>query len=413
MSTRNVDPARRHVSNDLGVGSRVIVRRFKAAPHRVVGTLGRGENLLALLYELRHGSELTCSDLAQLTGLASPTVHRLLATLVESGLVIEDSTSRPATGVGRPASSYRFNHAVVSVAGVDVGAETTRVAIAAANGTIVAEQSLPTAHVIGDVPSCVGSIIESLMSSTASHAGPLVGVGIGIPGSLDPATGVITRAFLHPQLVGLPIRALFEERLRCSVVVEKDDHLSVIAEVSDQGTVTDAKTLVVINYGRGIGVGMVTDDVVISGSHGQAGRIVHWPSTRPGTILGDVLPLDALLAAYRANGGAHAPVDGISLCDLARTGDSAAHDVIEQAAKELARVFLQLATVFDPEHMVFGGGFSGSFDLFEPAIRDALSVLANPPEVHASVMGSSAVVVGGILAADQFIERWLRATVAG
>jgi predicted NBD/HSP70 family sugar kinase len=413
MSARRGEPTAFHVRKDLGVGSRVIDRRFNAAPLRVVGTLGRNENLLALLYELRHGSDLTCSDLALLTGLASPTVHRLLASLVERQLVIEDSTYRPTTGVGRPASSYHFNHSVVSVAGVDVGAETTRVAIAAANGTIIAQQSLPTAHVIRDLPTHIGSILDSLMSSTASQAGPLVGVGVGIPGSLDPSTGVVTRAFLHQELVGLPIKALFEDRLQCSVVVEKDDHLSVIAEVSDQGTVPDAKTLVVINYGRGVGVGVVTDDVVISGSHGQAGRIIHWPSTVPGSDLGDVLPLDALLATYRRNGGAHSPADGIVLCELVRNGDPVAKEVIERAGTELARVFLQLATVFDPEHMVFGGGFSGSFDLFERPLRDALGVLANPPHVHATAMGSSAVVVGGILAADQFIEGWLRTEVAG
>jgi glucokinase len=177
--------------------------------------------------------------------------------------------------------------------------------------------------------------------------------------------------------------------------------------------VPDAKTLVVVNYGRGIGVGVVTDNVVINGAHGQAGRIVHWPSTVPGVTLGDVLPIDALLAAYRASGGDHSPVDGMGLCELARTGDPVASEVVGRAGTELAGVFLHLATIFDPEYMVLGGGFSGSFDLFDQPLQEALSVLAYPPQVLATAMGSGAVVVGALLAADQFIEKWLRTTVAG
>ena len=63
--------------------------------------------------------------------------------------------------------------------------------------------------------------------------------------------------------------------------------------------------------------------------------------------------------------------------------------------------------------MVLGGGFSGSFDLFDQPLQEALSVLAYPPQVLATAMGSGAVVVGALLAADQFIEKWLRTTVAG
>lgn len=412
MTPKMAETTEFRANRELELGERVMARILKSVPRSVGATTGRSENLLALLYELRHGDSLTCSDLSQRTGLASPTVHRLLATLVENRLIVEDSASKITGGLGRPASSYRFNRSVVSVAGVDIGAETTRIAIAGADGTIIAYRSLSTAQVVQDLPTQIGFIIDALMSSVSNEAGPLVGVGVGVPGSLDPTTGVVKRAFIHQELVGLSIKTLLEKRLLCSVVVEKDDHLSVVAEVSDRGTVPDAPSLVVVNYGRGVGVGVVADGVVIKGTHGQAGRVVRWPSKVSGITLGDVLPLDALLAAYRASGGDHSPVDGISLCELVWAGDPVAGEVVGRAAMELAGVFLHLATIFDPQYMVLGGGFSGSFDLFDQSLREALSVLAYPPEVLPTAMGSGAVVVGGLLAADQFIETWLRTNVA-
>ncbi len=127
----------------LRSGIRVLARHLTPAP-RLSTSAGRSQNLLALLHELRHADALSRTDLAELTGLAIPTVHRLLAALLESRLVAEDEATRATGGLGRPASLYRFDSSVASVAGVDVGNETTRVAVAAVNGTIIGATSLAT-----------------------------------------------------------------------------------------------------------------------------------------------------------------------------------------------------------------------------------------------------------------------------
>jgi predicted NBD/HSP70 family sugar kinase len=399
-----------HDFSVVKTGERVIARRLKSAPRSVGVSDGRNENLLAIVFELRHGNLMTVNELSQRTGLAAPTVHRLLAILVERGLAEEDPAVRAAAGPGRPANSYRFNRHVVSIAGVDVGAETTRVAIAGADGTIMASHSMATLEIINDLPEALGNIIEGLMAS--SLVGPLIGVGVGVAGSLDPSTGVITRAFIHKQLVGLPLRDLLERKLSSPIVVEKDDHLSALAEVSNKGTTPGASSLVVVNYGRGIGVGLIADGVVIRGARGQAGRIVRWPSSvTPGAILGEELSVDAMLARYFDLGGLHSPIDGESLCELARGQDPVAVMTIERSAKNLGSVYLHFATSFDPEQMVFGGGFAGSFDLFEGELKEALSVLPNPPAITPTTIGSDSVVMGGLLLADQFIETWLAAQV--
>jgi len=370
--------------------------------------MGRRENLLALLNELRHAETLARTELAELTGLAVPTVHRLLAVLLAGGLVAEEPATRATGGLGRPASLYRFNRSAASMAGVDVGNETTRVAVAAANGTIIGSHLLPTPEIAADLPGGITASLASVMADLPLAAGPLAGVAVGIAASVDPASGRVVRASIHRGWDGLPLRAVLEEGISCPVVVEQDDHLSALAELSDRGTVPGASSLVVVNYGRGIGVGVVVDGAVIRGARGRAGRIALWPgSGQPSTTLGQQLLPDSLVAAYQARAGTAPVTDGATLCRFARAGDPVARRVIRKAARGLADVFLRLAITFDPQNMVMGGGFAGSFDLFDHEIRQALSVIPDPPAVVPSAIGGDAVLIGGLIAADPFVEKWL------
>ena len=86
----------------------------------------------------------------------------------------------------------------------------------------------------------------------------------------------------------------------------QDDHLSPIAESSDAGTFPGASSLLVIEIGRGIGVGMTLDGVPIAGAHRRFGRIAGWPVTSPagtagtlGELPGDQRPGAPLSRARR------------------------------------------------------------------------------------------------------------------
>ena len=396
----------------LGSGIRVLARHLTPAP-RLSASAGRKENLLVLLHELRQADALTRTDLARRTGLAIPTVHRLLATLLASGLVAEEDATRATGGLGRPANLYRFAGSVASVAGVDVGNETTRVAVAAANGTIIGSMSLPTPQIAEDLPGGIVTSLTSLIAGLPLAPGPLVGMGVGISASVDPASGRLAKAPIHRGWDGLPLQAMLADRMCCPAVIEQDDHLAALAELSDRGTAPGAASLVVVNYGRGIGAGIIVDGALIKGAHGRAGRIADWPVTgHNAKTLGRQLLPDAMTTAYREQGGAGNVMDGATLCQSARAGDAIARGIVERAATGIADVFLRLAVAFDPQSMVLGGGFAGSFDLFDHEIKLAMSTLPDPPSVTPSVIASEAVLIGGLIAAGPFVEQWLAEQVS-
>ena len=97
----------------------------------------RVANLMRLLKELRQAETLSRSDLARLTHLGVPTVHRLIQDLLAAELIGEIPAVQDSTVRGRPAVMYRLLDHGVLVAGVDFGNETTRFAIASASGRIL------------------------------------------------------------------------------------------------------------------------------------------------------------------------------------------------------------------------------------------------------------------------------------
>jgi glucokinase len=195
------------------------------------------------------------------------------------------------------------------------------------------------------------------------------------------------------------------------VAVTQDDHLSPIAEGSGQGTFPGTSSLLVLEIGRGIGVGMTLGGVPISGARHRFGRIAGWPVScvagpgrLPGRTLGECLAAGGLVSQYQAAGGDRSVDDGAALATAARSGDELARAVFEWAAREVADVVGRLHLLCDPEAVVIGGGLARAYDLLEPAMSALL-----PPglPVARSVLGEQAVVAGAILVARSLAQSWL------
>jgi glucokinase len=342
----------------------------------------RRTNLLRILGDLRSHGALSRSDLARLTGLAVPTVHRLVSELTAAGLVLEDEPSLDESRLGRPPTVYRFHGGAGYLVGLDIGNRSTRAVLASLSAQTVASVSVPTADIAGNLTDNVTGLIRSLLAGAGAAEGQLAATGIGISAAVDPATA------------------------------ELRDHLAALAEASDYGTVPGARSVVVLAVGQGIGVGVALDAVPIAGEHGRFGRIASWPVTTPrgvrmpGRTLGDCLTAPGLVAQYAARGGIASVHDGESLFTAARDGDPTARSVVAWAAREIATVATLLQTVFDPQGFVLGGGLAVGFDLLEADLArhsDGTRLVIRP-----SVLGDQVVLTGALLAAQARVEPWLR-----
>jgi predicted NBD/HSP70 family sugar kinase len=378
-----------------------------AAKSTLVPADVRLANLVRIVQELRSADALSRSEVARQVGMSLPTAHRLVADLADLGLVEVESPATGGARMGRPPVVYRFRGDAGLLAGVDVGNETTRLAIAELSGQVLVTRSLPSARLNRKLPSMLAAIIKEMVASTQLSLDRLAGVGVGIAARVD-ADGVLRDPPNHQAWDGLPLREPLSAELGCEVAVAQDDHLSPIAESSPRGTFPGVSSLLVLEIGRGVGVGMTLDGTPIAGARGGFGRIAGWPVTDPlngqTRTLGESLVTGGLVDQYRDRGGNGDVSDGATLAAAAREGDRHAQSVLGWAAIEIADVINRLQLLCDPEAIVIGGGLARAHDLLDPVLARWL-----PQRVQAarSVLGEQAVVTGALIVAGSFVDNWI------
>jgi predicted NBD/HSP70 family sugar kinase len=114
------------------------------------------------------------------------------------------------------------------------------------------------------------AIVDSLVAATD---GPLLGIGIGTPGLMDPLEGVVRRA-VNLEWQDLPLRSLLQKRYALPVHMANDCQVAALAEYAfGQGRGLD--NLAVVKVEHGIGAGMILSGQLYYGDSYGAGEIGH------------------------------------------------------------------------------------------------------------------------------------------
>ncbi len=369
----------------------------------------RINNLLLVLAELRKAVALSRSDLARITHLGVPTVHRLIGDLLSSGLVEEIAAKADHTQKGRPAVLYQLRPDTALLVGVDFGNQTARFALATSTGQILSTRSRPAARLARHPDTAVADEILSLLASAGVPLEHLAGIGAGVAAVVDPTTGVLRNPPRHRHLQGLNLGELLERKLGCPAIVRQDNHFAAVAEASQTGTFPGAESLVVVEIGTGIGAAMILNGTTIMGASGKFGRIAGWPvvTARRGvarSTLGESLVAGGLVEDYVRRGGKGQLHDGRALFTAAAEGDVVADAVVAWAGREIAELVIRLQCLCDPAAIVLGGGLAGSFAILEPHLRPHL-----PAGIHLapSRLGEMTVLTGAVLSAMPFTESFV------
>ncbi|MFF0740384.1 ROK family protein [Streptomyces sp. NPDC004111] len=281
-------------------------------------------------------------------------------------------------------TSLRTHSAGPHYVGVDVGGTKVRTLVSDGSGVVVASSTEPTAHdVTGQLARLVGAL----------GPGRVRAVGVGVPGAVDPRTGVVGRVPNVPGLDGVPLAEKLAAALGVPVAVENDLAAAALAEQRLGGH--DGDTLAVIGAGTGIGLGVVHDGRVLRGATGAAGEIADLP-IGPDRVLEDAVSIAGLLGSYRELGGAesHAVRDVLA---AAEAGEPAAEGALGAYASCLAQGIAMVAAVLDPTWFVLTGGI-GSRPRVLAEVRGRLAP-AWAGRVVPSALGPDSPAHGAVLLA--------------
>ena len=200
-------------------------------------------------------------------------------------------------------------------------------------------------------------------------------VGIGHPGAVSPATGLIKNAN-STRLNGRPLRADLERRLGREVRMQNDANCLAVSEASD-GAAAGCAIVFGVILGTGVGGGLVIDGKPITGAQAIAGEWGHNPlphprdDERPGLscYCGRTGCIETWLSGprlqdefHRRTGRALRPTD---IAEAAIAGEPLAAEQMEIYCDRLARALAGVINIVDPHAIVLGGGLSRMTRLYD------------------------------------------------
>ena len=398
--------------------------------------------LVVVLDEIRLGRCRSRSELIERTGLGRAIVARRVQELVDRGLVREGDVGQ-STG-GRPPRHLAFRADAGHVLVADLGATSIGVALTDLAGRILGHYAEPAE--VADGPEAilgrVEALFEELEHTTRTASGPVWGVGLGVPGPVEFATGRPIAPPIMPGWDGYPIRERFATRFHAPVWVDNDVNVLALGEWR-AGIAQGHDNVVVVKIGTGIGAGIISDGRLHRGAQGSAGDVGHIQiSDDPSVVCrcGNLGCLEALAGgAAIGRHGASAALEGrsprlraaldefgqVTAEDVARAaafGDPVAVELLGAAGRRVGHMLASVVNFFNPSLIVVGGGVAQSGDQLLAAIRETIYRRSLPLATRelliqrsslgglGGVIGTSALVVDRLFARES-IERWLPAGI--
>lgn len=316
---------------------------------------------------------LSRSQIARDLSLSGPTLTQATKYLIARGLICELEQS-PSTG-GRPATLL----GLVAGAGQVIGIK-------------LAEDHL--VGVVVDLESNVQWNFEEVFNSRGSDAinllskillkhskkvkGQILGIGIGVPGVVSPGdSGTTDSAILGWSSVN--VGQLLSEILKTPVLLENDVNTLSITE-SLYGRGRDVSNFLTITLGRGIGLGIVINGELYTGSHG-AGEIGHVTSVANGLpcecgkrgCLETVASDPTILSRAITDGVLPKNADISKLWDLARKDVKVATKYFKPAGEALGLAIANVVNVFGPELVLISGEGSQAWDIWQKFVLKSLN----------------------------------------
>ena len=260
--------------------------------------------------------------------------------------------------------------------GIDLGG-TKIEGIALDRGREILRRRIPTPR--HDYDATLRAILQMIHDLEAAAGAPAT-IGVGIPGTISPATRLVKNAN-STWLIGRPLQDDLERVLGRHVRIANDANCFAASEAAD-GAGAGAEVVCAVIVGTGTGAGIAVHGRVLTGRHGIAGEWGHnplpwaeadeWPGPpcycgRTGCIE-TFLSGPALAADYsarhapRSGAGAPAAEDVVAMAD---GGDPEALAAVQRYERRMARALASLINVLDPDVIVLGGGMSKVSRLYQ------------------------------------------------
>ena len=281
------------------------------------------------------------------------------------GVVIDDSPEEGVQSIWRSESGE-------TVRQIDRNPPVGESTAAAAGPRIVATVRVPSGSGPDAVLDSAHAVLRALAEQCGIRTDEFASVGVGIPGTVDPPTGVVRQA-LNLGIEHLDLAADLRARIGREGHVESDVNAAAVGAAAVGGAVhggavrsqAGGASLAYLNLGTGLAAGLVLDGALWRGAGGAAGEIGHVPIDPLGPLCpcgqrGCIEVMASGSGIQRQWGGEPAP-NAARMLDLAAGGDQKATEIVDRLVLAVASAVRLLVLTADVDVVAIGGGLAGGF----------------------------------------------------
>lgn len=316
-----------------------------------------------------------------------------------------------------------------NIIGVDVGGTTIKIGIINEAGNILDKWEIPT-NVTNNGASILTDIWNSLRRKIESghlNEETISGIGLGAPGFIHEESGSVYEA-VNIGWKNMEIASELKALSKLPVYVQNDANIAVLGE-NWQGAGEQARNLIAITLGTGVGGGIIANGTILNGENGTAGEIGHITIEEDGYLCNcgrrgcletiasatgmvrqannkiEINPKSRLATFCKENGS----LTTKDIFELANHGDTLSTEIIDYTADVLGLVIANLATIINPSKILLGGGVSkageGFINSIDNAFRKyALDRVSEICELKVAQLGNDAGIIGAAYLVKQKLK---------
>lgn len=363
--------------------------------------------------------------LAEVLDASRSKISGEVSRLMELGLLAEEGLAE--SDGGRRSTLLSIPRSAGLLAGVDLGATSIDVALTTLGGEIIVHKGEPAD--IKDGPRTILSrakaMLSELLDEQDAEPKDVLAIGVGVPGPVEQAAGVLRSPPIMPGWDRFPIRGVFAGEYAAPVFVDNDVNVMALGEHWG-GVGRGVDNMIFVKVGTGIGSGIIADGRIYRGTHGSAGDIGHISvdPNGPACTCGNLGCLEAMAAApaivleaeRTAREGLSPALTNIlkergeltvkDVGEVAGLGDYEALSLIRESGRLLGQVLATLVSVLNPSLIVIGGGVSQIGHSFLAEVRSTVYQRSLPlatrnlPIVLSEIEGISGVIGASVLATE-------------
>jgi glucokinase-like ROK family protein len=404
-----------------------IARRASRARYPLVENRVQAE---IMLYVCAAARPVSRSQLIEALGLSRGKISTEVGRLIEVGLLADEGLADSERG--RRSSLVGIPYSAGLIAAIDIGATSIDVALTTLGSELVAHRGEPADVRDGPQPVLdrVKALLAELLEEQAALPQDVLAIGIGVPGPVEQASGLLTVPPIMPGWDRFPIRETFAGKYAAPVFVDNDVNVMALGEHWG-GVAKGVDDVIFVKIGTGIGSGIIVGGRLHRGAQGCAGDFGHICVDPDGPLCscGNTGCLEAMAAAPAivlqaercAREGESPPLMALlqekgeltmkDVGEAARRGDYCALTIIRRAGRLIGQTLAAAVNVLNPSMIVIGGGVSRVGNTLPAEVRSAvyqrslplatrnLPIAMSELEDVAGVIGASVLAAEGVLSA--------------